>query len=66
MFKPSRLSLAVAISFAPGMSWAAGDDQPDCRFTTNTSENTGSLVLFSFSQISAWMVAPGAISSGLR
>ena len=28
MFKPSRLSLAVAISFAPGMSWAAGDDQP--------------------------------------
>lgn len=28
MFKPSRLSLAVAISLAPGMSWAAGDDQP--------------------------------------
>jgi len=28
MFKPSQLSLAMAISLAPGMSWAAGDDQP--------------------------------------
>ena len=28
MFKPSRLSLAVAVSLAPGASWAVGDDQP--------------------------------------
>ena len=28
MFKPSRLSLAVALSLASGASWAAGDDQP--------------------------------------
>ena len=28
MFKPSRLSLAVAISLAPGLNWAAGDDLP--------------------------------------
>ncbi len=28
MLKPSRLSLAVAISLAPGASWAAGEDEP--------------------------------------
>ena len=29
MFKPSRLSLTVAISLAPGLNWAAGDEQPE-------------------------------------
>ncbi len=29
MFKPSRLSLAVAISLAPSLNWAAGDEQPE-------------------------------------